>query len=554
MKVISVKKYKEEGNRSNYYFFLFNYLKKFLLSIVLIAAFCSAKGNNKEIETYIKVWGVLKYYHPNITKNNIEWDKEFLNGYKYLVNSNSCDSAVAYFKSILHSDKKLLSKPASQINTRLSWIADEQCLNSSSKEYILQIIASYSPFENKYVIQKNRNILSFLESDSVQFSYNDPTVNLLPLARYWNIMNYFNPYIEILGDWNAVLERMIVPFLSIKSETDYIKCLHLLNATIHDSHALTSIFPINKTAEFFGNRLNKAFKLDVAYDTIFISEVSSNNQFGLARGDILVSMNSKPVEFWIDSMSQIGSYSYRDLNKLKVIFELSNEPYRLLEFSRGDSTFFRNIAYEPRSEFEPFQSAAKSENIPSSILYINPLNYSSEELRKLRKTAKIKEGVILDLRNYPNENFFELEKLFAPRFRRIYAFKVPNLNSPGSFRSGYIRTNFRGKKIRKPIIVLVDHNTKSASELTVLSMQGRSNIQVVGTHTAGASGTVNFIPMPGGYTMLFSSIGIYNLDGSCFQFNGINCDYPLEIEVHDKLNGDVILQKAIKILEKKINQ
>lgn len=549
MNIIQIENSKGGGSSIVYTFSLFIYLKNLLLLTILAGAFLGAKGNSQGIETFIKIWGVLKYHHPNITKYDINWDQEFVTGYNYLVSSSSCDSVVKYYQSILDDDYKQSTRRNKTINSRLSWINEENTLNIESKEYLINVISAHNFTEHKYISSKNRNILSFHEPDSVNFQFDSPGANLLPLARYWNIMNYFNPYIELLGDWGEVLKKLIVPFQSINSESDYIKCLHLLNATIQDSHSLTSIFPINKTAEFFGNRLNPDFKLDVASDTIFISEVSESKESGLSKGDILLSMNSEPVQFWIDSMSKIGSYSFRDLNRMKVIFELSNEQNRLLEFSRGDSSFSRNIAFVPRNELDLFQYSKHDETIPSNILYINPLNYTPNELKDLRKEAKNKDGVILDLRNYPKENFIELEKLFAIRYRRIYTFKVPNLDSPGTFRSGNIRSRIRGRKIRKPIVVLVDYNTKSASELTVLSMQQRKNIKTVGTHTAGASGTVNFIPMPGNFIMLFSSIGIYNLDGDCFQFNGVNIDYPLKLSIQDKLNGDAILQHSIKILQ-----
>jgi hypothetical protein len=55
-----------------------NFVAAFLL--VLVSNSLCAKVNESEVYYFVKVWGILKYYHPEIQKGKPDWDSAFING------------------------------------------------------------------------------------------------------------------------------------------------------------------------------------------------------------------------------------------------------------------------------------------------------------------------------------------------------------------------------------------------------------------------------------------------------------------------------------------
>ena len=69
-----------------------------------------------------------------------------------------------------------------------------------------------------------------------------PTVEyrLLALFRFWNVINYFFPYKNLIGDsWETVLPRYIPKFEANKDAVDYQLTVREMVAEIRDSHGGT---------------------------------------------------------------------------------------------------------------------------------------------------------------------------------------------------------------------------------------------------------------------------------------------------------------------------
>ena len=66
----------------------------------------------------------------------------------------------------------------------------------------------------------------------------DPGFQLLSLYRFWNIIEYWSPYRDIVGeDWDAVLAEFIPRFAFAKSSEDYQRDVMALLAKAQDGHA-----------------------------------------------------------------------------------------------------------------------------------------------------------------------------------------------------------------------------------------------------------------------------------------------------------------------------
>src|SRR5581483_4102680 len=61
---------------------------------------------------------------------------------------------------------------------------------------------------------------------------------LLALYRFWNMIEYWDPYRDILGeDWNGVLSSSIPKIALARTREDYQRELIALIAQVHDTHA-----------------------------------------------------------------------------------------------------------------------------------------------------------------------------------------------------------------------------------------------------------------------------------------------------------------------------
>ena len=66
----------------------------------------------------------------------------------------------------------------------------------------------------------------------------DAGFQLLSLYRFWNIIEYWFPYRDVLGeDWDLVLSQFISRITTAKNAEEYQRELMSLIAKAHDSHA-----------------------------------------------------------------------------------------------------------------------------------------------------------------------------------------------------------------------------------------------------------------------------------------------------------------------------
>src|SRR5262249_42865684 len=71
-----------------------------------------------------------------------------------------------------------------------------------------------------------------------EIRFPDPGYQLLGLYRIWNIVQYWFPYRDVLGeDWNGVLANFIPRIAMAKDQASFKLQMMALIAHIHDTHA-----------------------------------------------------------------------------------------------------------------------------------------------------------------------------------------------------------------------------------------------------------------------------------------------------------------------------
>ncbi len=200
--------------------------------------------NIENLELLGRVWGFLKYYHPEIAKGNYNWDYElfrFLPKYIEAKNDKERDKLIInWMNSLGEIEKCLKCKPTDEnavLKPDLKWVENQ---DEALKKKLLYVYNNRSQGKQYYIEMasgagnpdfKNENAYS-------QMPYPDDGFKLLSLYRYWNMINYFFPYKLLMDkDWNTTLGEYIPIFLNAKNELEYEMAALAIIGDIQDTHA-----------------------------------------------------------------------------------------------------------------------------------------------------------------------------------------------------------------------------------------------------------------------------------------------------------------------------
>lgn len=106
-----------------------------------------------------------------------------------------------------------------------------------------------------------------------------------------------------------------------------------------------------------------------------------------------------------------------------------------------------------------------------------------------------------------------------------------------------------GGRFTKPIAVLTNRQSYSATEWFVLSATTLPNVVIVGDTTGGGSAITLTRELPNGWFLRVSNSQTLLPEGRDYQFTGLYPDYPVWISRSDAAgHKDTILEKAISLL------
>lgn len=526
----------------------------------------------KNIELLGKVWGYLKYYHPAVATNNLNWDYELFRVMPKILNAKTeqqRDEVLLTWVTSLGDFKVKTQKPlpANQVkfNPDFGWI--DALGNAQLKAQLYKIKDAERTDENEYVsfAPSVRNTLYDNENSYAEMTYPDAGFRLLSLYRYWNIINYFFPYKNLIGeDWNNVLTEFIPKFVNVKNETEYqLVCLEII-ARIHDTHA-------NMWASYDG--VNKFWGVNHAPVAITFTEGQPvvtdflDNELGpktgLQKGDVITSINNKPISDIIkNSLKYLPASNYEtQLRDLSAKILSSNDNTLHITYLRGKEKREATINAYSQDKidiYKAYREKAKDtcfKMLSPKIAYLYPGTIKSSYLPEIMEAAKNTDALIIDLRCYPSDFIvFSLGEYLMPKSTPFVKFTTTDLLNPGAFT--YKETlsvgdtnndTYKGK-----IIILVNETTQSQAEYTTMAFRVAPNAMVIGSVTAGADGNLSRFTLPGNIKTAMSGIGVYYPDGKETQRVGIVPDITIKPSIEGvRQNKDEILDKAIAIINTK---
>ena len=165
------------------------------------------------------------------------------------------------------------------------------------------------------------------------------------------------------------------------------------------------------------------------------------------------------------------------------------------------------------------------------------------------------QGLIIDLRNNPGgllDTVVYIGNLLLPQGPILYS-----ENSQGE-RWSY--DSERDNRIDKPLVVLVNGGSASASEVLTGAIRDHGVGTVVGQQTFGKGVVQSLLPLSDGSAIKVTTARYYTPNGTSIHGEGITPDYIVEVDrdtairaTRLTLEEDIQLQKAIEVMERKFN-
>ncbi len=513
------------------------------------------------LTTLGKVWGFLKYHHPQVTSGKYHWDYQLfrvipailaapdratantalLRWIKGLGEVPKCELCIAVDEADLH------------LRPRLGWLDDEKLLGAELARELRAIHANRPVPARQFYVSLMPGVGNpKFESEPAYERVNLPDAGyqILALYRFWNIIEYWFPYRDILDeDWDKVLAQFI-PRIGLAPDSEiYQRELIALMAKVHDTH--TNLWSSLKYRPPVGDcalPLNLRFIENQAVVTGLSSEASAK------AGDVITALDGVPVSKLMETWAPY--------------YAASNEPTRLRDIARSMT---RGACVDAKVRMSraggdveltvkrvtPGTNVSRTHDLPGEAFQVLPnkvayLKLSSVKLAEAAKYVKDTEGtkgLIIDIRNYPSAFLvFAMGSLLVDKATEFARFTNGDLSNPGTFRwtkslsLSPQRPHYSGK-----IVILIDEVTQSSAEYHSMAFRTAPKAIVMGSTTAGADGNVSHIPLPGGLRTMITGIGVFYPNKQPTQRVGIVPDIVVKPTIDGVRAGkDEVLDAAIK--------
>jgi hypothetical protein len=514
-----------------------------------------------------RIWGFVKYHHPRVRAGEVNWDYELfrvLPSVLAATDGREVRTVISDWLTRLGSPSPCApcAEPpvAPHLAPDIDWIRDREVLGDPLSDE-LQLIHARRPTtrEHHYLGQVDGigNPDFGTESSYPSQDLPDAGFRLLALYRFWNIIEYWFPYRDLIaGAWEDVL----VEFASRVAETNTVDEYRLLmielSARIDDTHANVwahlDLQPPRGPAELpIVVRFVEGQAVVTGYKHSDLGPAT-----GLQVGDVIEYLDDRAVADLV--------------REWRPWYSASNQPTRLrdmaLKLTRGEPGNVRVSGRRAGGAFELVAERVGSSRLDQRAgrtgdLAGEAFQLLSEDVAYLKLSSVVSADVdsylaraagasvlVVDIRNYPREFVvFTLGRHLVTEHTEFARFTVGDLTNPGTF----LWTPPVALEPREPtfggrVVILVNELSISQAEYTAMAFRAGPNALVAGSATAGADGNVSGIPLPGGISSLISGIGVFYPDRRPTQQIGIVPDLEVLPTIRGIREGrDEVLEAAV---------
>jgi C-terminal processing protease CtpA/Prc len=513
-----------------------------------------------------KVWGFLKYYHPSITSGNRHWDYDLFRVLPAVLEAHDHTSANAVLANWID---KLGTVDAcdpcikmSEANLKfapdLDWISDVRVLGVELSHSLIEIRDNRSG--KQFYVSKVPGIGN--PSFHHELAYADVRLpdsgyQLLALYRFWNIIEYWSPYRDVLGeDWNGVLAEFIPRIALAKNPESYKKELLALVAEANDGHAnLLGSLDVRPPVGKCQLPVNVLFVENLP--TISgITSTDPKDDVALKIGDVITELGGIAVTRLIETWKPYYAASneaarMRDIGRAMTRGECGDDT---VEVRRGDQQIKLKVERVPPP---PADSSGHTRDLPGptfrllskDVAYLKLSSVKSADCGHYVEEGAGTKGLIIDIRNYPSEFVvFSLGSLLVDNDVPFARFTEADLSTPGaSYWANTVTLSPQKPHYSGKVVIVVDESSMSQAEYTSMALRAAHRSIVIGGTTAGADGNVSPFALPGGLRTMISGIGVFYPDKGPTQRVGIVPNVQVKPSLAAIRAGrDLVLEEAVR--------
>jgi hypothetical protein len=521
----------------------------------------------KQIENLYKVgkvWGFLKYYHPEIAKGNFNWDYELIRILPDVINKNNS----AEVNRILKKQIDKLGEVAGRytvdnvkdvkLSPDLGWLNDTELLGAELSTILKNIKASKRSADHYYIGLTTGigNPIFQNERTYPNMKFTDDGLKLISLFRYWNMIQYYFPYRNLIDEnWDEVLKAFIPKIISANDELSYKLTLLELIGKISDTHA--NIWGNDEILNRFWGVKFAPIEVNIINGKVVVTKVYDefDEKTDIKLGDIITHINSEATEKLIDEKIKYCPASnlptkFRDVSRRLL---RTNNEFLQLTVQRDETPNNIKINSLDFDQIKYWENKTPSYKIlENNIGYIFPGSLKKGEIDSIMSVLANTKGLIIDFRCYPSDFIvFSLGKFLMPKPTKFVKFSVGSMVNPGefTFTQPLLVGENRIDYYKNKILIIVNEITQSSAEYHTMAFRVAPEAIVIGGTTAGADGNVSTIMLPGNIRTMISGIGVYYPDGTETQRVGIIPDIEMHPTIKGIRNGeDELMNKAIELI------
>ncbi len=514
------------------------------------------------LERLCLIWGFLKYHHPAVKGGEYHWDYEL---FRVLPSILACKTEaeiqqrlydwVSRFDVPVVDAEVEFKKVDIHFSADLGWMQDTGFLENETVEVLKRVYEARNKEKRSFYcqLQSGKYPLFANELPYKNMDVRDAGYRLLSLFRYWNLVQYWFPYRNLIKpNWGEALGSSISSFVTVHNRKDYLQALAILIAKVQDSHAsfMHIVLPSGKGSY----RLN-AIVEHVEDAWVVTGYEFDDESMDLLVGDIIQQIDGTPIDEIVERLARFCSASnpsvrFRDVGRYIPLGCDGKSEITVIrngEITKVDTIRMKMKTW-PKYQFHSRHNEV-IELLHPELAYLNMARVETDEVESYVNAMMGKRGVVIDIRNYPSAHLVHsLAGHLVQEDTDFARFTFVDTDNPGQF----IFTEKDVSPAQTPyysgkIVVLVDELSQSNAEYQTMAFQAGANTIVMGSQTAGADGNVAPFTLPGNVRAMFTGIGVFYPDKSQTQQIGIVPDIEVKPTIEGiKARRDEVLEAALK--------
>lgn len=512
-----------------------------------------------------KVWGFLKYHHPRVASGELHWDYELFRVLPDVLEAGDADARNAALAAwtdevgVPDSCDPCAEPPMDpHLMPDLDWIADDRQIGeelSIALQAVRQnrFAANAQFFVSPHAGVGNPSFDNELPYD--EFDLPDAGYRLLALYRYWNMVEYWFPYRDLIeDDWDGVLREFVLRLVEAESAEAYRRQLLYLIARLEDTHAnLWSALDVRPPK----GSCYWPFAVQFVEERLTVTDLTArarSEEAGIQVGDVIESIDGTTIEELVEAWSPLYAASNERTRRRDIARQLPRGTCgeTTLVVHRPGSELTLTVArYDDVLQFRPTydRPGETFQMLSPEVAYLKIGTARAADVDDYMERTRGTAGLAIDIRNYPSDFLvFELGARLVREPTEFVRFTRADLRNPGAFLWAQPLTlqpaapAYDGK-----VVVLVNENTLSSAEYHAMAFRPGPNAVVIGSQTAAADGNVSRLVLPGGVGTMFTGLGVFYPDKTPTQQIGIVPDIHAEPTAEGVRTGrDEVLEGALR--------